>query len=449
MFNKCFCWSVSDDAVAPPARDILCPCAPLDASIGENGHQRHKRSNVSGSGRDPAAHHARRVNTLLALRRLMAPGESWLATGFDRSRKETRTAEERAGKGCSRVLSSLDGYLRGGLECPTEADEHRTSADRSALRGQFQGSAVWDAVICRPTGSEQEGFPQTDDPEGWKTAVAQSGIVPHEESVLRTADLWYGCHRQADEGDSCSDKRCPACWEGSRLLQSRVRCSRFKHNVSSRASSRLGRFKGGNVRHARIGGPFPRAWAVGADSGDDVEIFKSPVAQRQGLTGDSGVTLAKILYFFDVEGNRRVGEDGVGPPMEYVLVYEYVTCGPGRIKKGDKATDHPTFFLQGRPGIKPSVFPVDAIRRHVHMYHACPLSSFETAGGGVVGAGATGSEESRAESQCGLHRVRDCDGGGLVWEHYYELAKPGNSIRQRDTYILNEHWHSAWQDGIV
>ncbi|CAM9433741.1 unnamed protein product, partial [Ascophyllum nodosum] len=44
--------------------------APHDASIGEQGHQRHKRSNKSGSGRDPAAHHARRVNTLLALRRL-------------------------------------------------------------------------------------------------------------------------------------------------------------------------------------------------------------------------------------------------------------------------------------------------------------------------------------------------------------------------------------------
>ena len=179
---------------------MLSSGAPLDASIGEHGHQRHKRSNVSGSGRDPAAHHARRVNTLFALRRLMAPGESWLATGFDRSKKETRTTEEKAGEGCSRVLRALDGFLRGGIECPTDADERRTPANRSALHRQFQGGALWDAVIGRPAGSEEEDMPQTNDLEGWQTAVAQSGIVPHEESILRTADRWYGCHRSADEG---------------------------------------------------------------------------------------------------------------------------------------------------------------------------------------------------------------------------------------------------------
>ncbi|CAM9785362.1 unnamed protein product, partial [Ascophyllum nodosum] len=38
-----------------------------NSAIGEAGHQRHKRSNKSGSGRFPPEHHMRRTNTLLAL----------------------------------------------------------------------------------------------------------------------------------------------------------------------------------------------------------------------------------------------------------------------------------------------------------------------------------------------------------------------------------------------
>ena len=146
--------------------------APLDASIGEHGHQRHKRANVSGSGRDPAAHHARRVNTLFSLRRLMTPGVSWMATRYDRSARTRIRSEEKAGPGCSRVLRSLDGYLRGGLEAEGVAEEGSMTR-----RGQYQGAAIWNSKITRRLPGQNS---QTNEPEqDWEAQVAQSGIVPY------------------------------------------------------------------------------------------------------------------------------------------------------------------------------------------------------------------------------------------------------------------------------
>ena len=192
-----------------------------------------------------------------------------------------------------------------------------------------------------------------------------------------------------------------------------------------RASSGLGRFKGGNVRSA--------------------SFFTSPRSHAAGLAVDGGVTLAKILYFFDHEGNKRAGNSqGQGPMMEYVLVYEYVTRGKERSKLGDCVTEHPTYFLQARPRTKPSVFPVGAIRRHVHMFHMCPLGSF-------AAASATSSvpQEMDAPLMCGLHSAANTKGGGNVWKLHYHPASAAQRKIQRDSYLLNEHWHSAFQDGVV
>ena len=420
------------------------PGAPLDASIGEQGHQRHKRSNKSGSGRDPAAHHARRVNTLLALRRLTNADESWKATHHDYSAKKTVTRDVHAGAGCTRVLKSLDGALRGGLDSPRDPDEGARPTTAMA-RGTFHGSAQWNARMLDVSVEGQRGITTTDGELEWEACLAESGIVPHVETVLESATWWYGCDRTPNNRTTCEDPRCPICWEGSGLNNDDIRCSRVKHGVPPRASSGLGRFKGGDVRSATCIGTTPRDWAVGDGSGEDVEIFTSRRTHAAGLSVDGGVTLAKILYFFDHEGNKRAGNShGQGPMMEYVLVYEYVTRGKGRSKLGDHVTEHPTYFLQGSPRTKPSVFLVGAIRRHVHMFHMCPLGSF-------AAASATSSvpQEMDAPLTCGLHSAANTKGGGKVWKHHYHLASAAQRKIQRDSYLLNEHWHSAFQDGVV
>ena len=130
--------------------------------------------------------------------------------------------------------------------------------------------------------------------------------------------------------------------------------------------------------------------------------------------------------------------------MEYVLVYEYVTRGKGRPKLGDHVTEHPTYFLQARPRTKSSVFPVGAIRRHVHMFYTCPLGSFAAAS-----ASSSVPQEMDAPSMCGLHSSANTKGGGKVWKHHYHLASAAQGNIQRYSYLLNEHWHSAFQDGVV
>lgn len=86
----------------------------------------------------------------------------------------------------------------------------------------------------------------------------------------------------------------------------------------------------------------------------------------------------------------------------------------------------------------PSVFPVDAIRRHVHMYHLCPASHFEPQAANTAAI---------AES-CGL-RDDDTGKGAKVWKHHYILAAAKPLSGQRDAYMLNEHWRGAFQDGVV
>lgn len=225
---------------------------------------------------------------------------------------------------------------------------------------------------------------------------------------------------------------------GQSLKNQKLSCSRFKHGLPPKVSSGCGRLKGGDVQSATTEGLTPRAWAVGP-GGEDVEIFTTPEARRQNLSGDGEVTLAKILYFFDVEGNQRLNSvETSGPTMEYVLVYEYVTCGVGRAKKEDPATKHPTYWLQGGTRVTPSVFPVEAIRRHIHMYHFCPASTFAV----------VGSPSSSAPHSCGLCDDDPRKGGGPIWKHHYNLAA-AHGQGGRDAYMLNEHWRGPCQDGVI
>ena len=91
----------------------MFPGHALDASIGESGHQRHKRSNKSSSGRDPAFHHMRQVNTVMPLEPATR-SEPSLAYKYDRKLKKHVQRPVCSGAGTIRELTTLAGNLGGG-----------------------------------------------------------------------------------------------------------------------------------------------------------------------------------------------------------------------------------------------------------------------------------------------------------------------------------------------
>ena len=426
-----------------PHPSLIWKGRPQNADVGEGGHQFHKLSNSSGSSRDPPAHHARRVNTLLALTRLMTP-EPYTATSYSFSTKKKVTEQVTSGPGCQRVLQAVGARLRGGISKAIDGAGDTNPTAVSA--GQRHRSATWSAAILR------DGDAAADDAgagsagggakEPWEVVVSEGAIRPSAGAILRANSTWFDCGRtDADNSGVCTDPRCSACWEGGRtnLENDGISCYQIKHGVPSKVSSGMGRLKGADVKAASTAGANPRDWAVGSGQGEHVEIFTSRKAQMEDLTGDGNVTLATILYFFDHNANRRAGStDEAGPTVEYVLVYEFVTCGAGRSKKEDSATRHPTYWLQGGVSQRPSVFPADAIRRHVHMYHQCPASSF-----------ITGVNPSPAPNACGLRDDDREKGGGKIWKHHYRLAADRPTNGTRDAYMLNEHWQGSFQDGVV
>ena len=60
-----------DSMPSPWSRGVISLGLMPNAGVGEAGHRRHKRGNKSGSGREMAKHHMRRVNTELALEALL------------------------------------------------------------------------------------------------------------------------------------------------------------------------------------------------------------------------------------------------------------------------------------------------------------------------------------------------------------------------------------------
>lgn len=436
-----------------PAWLLTCNCTPRNvhislegrpqnADVGESGHQIHKKANKSGNGQNPAAHHARRFNTLLALSRVSGP-EPYTGFRYCYSRKRKVFETVTSGSGCQRVLTALAANLPGGISDIQDAATRRTPT-AAASTGKYPGSAMWRTrLLPDDQAADSANAPGQDGAnESWVDCVAgESGIRPHTATVLRAASSWFGCGRREGDLLLCSEPKCPTCWEDgpANLHNTGTFCSRFKHGMPPKASSGLGRLKGGDVKSATSAGSTPRGWAVGAGQGEDVEIFTTPTARASDLSGDGDVTLAKILYFFDIEGNRRAGGTGGGPTMEFVLVYEYVTCGRGRSKKEDPATKHPTYWLRGGPSVVPSVFPVDAVRRHVHMSHLCPVSSFEAC-----------TSHTSVSQSCGLRDDATARGGGKVWCHEYNLASSDRTkVERGDAYMLNEHWRGVFQDGVV
>ncbi|CAB1102238.1 unnamed protein product [Ectocarpus sp. CCAP 1310/34] len=331
--------------------------------VSEGGHEHHEKRNTSGSSRDPLAHHARSTYTKLALMRL-ATSETSTATRYFYFKNTKITDTVTSGLGCQRVLQALDDSLSGGMMKIVDGTEG-----------------------TKPTAAM----------EAWEACLSEGAVRPSAGGILNANTLRYA------NGHSDGDGR----------------------DVWNELSG-LARLKGGDVKAATAGGATPRDWAVGSGQGDAVEIFTNPMAKRDDLSGDGDVTLGRILYF-DHEGNRRPdATPGAGPAMELVLPYEFVTCGSGRSKEADSVTQHPTYWLQGGVKQVPSDYLIEAIRRHVMMYHHRAASSF-----------ATGVSHTPASDSCRHRDDHKARGGGRFRKHHYRLAV-ANSSGPRDAYMLNE-----------
>ncbi|CAB1100697.1 unnamed protein product [Ectocarpus sp. CCAP 1310/34] len=144
-----------------------------DASTGEAAHQGNKKVNHSNSGRNAAAHYARRFNMDLAIDALDEE-IPWEVTRFDRRLKKYIVETVMAGSGCSAVLRSLGDDLPRGLSCaPTDARAAGTptAAQRAA---KFPGAATWTSVLWEagsPRGNDAGGG-------GWESRISTGLFVP-------------------------------------------------------------------------------------------------------------------------------------------------------------------------------------------------------------------------------------------------------------------------------
>ena len=72
-----------DSMSSPWSRGAISLGVMPNAGVEEAGHQRHKRGNKPGAGREMANHHMQRVNTELALEALL-DGTSWKTQKYSR-----------------------------------------------------------------------------------------------------------------------------------------------------------------------------------------------------------------------------------------------------------------------------------------------------------------------------------------------------------------------------
>lgn len=257
----------------------------------------------------------------------------------------------------------------------------------------------------------------------WAERVSTARHRPDEATLSRAYNTYYSCG-----GGGCDNARCLRCSDEGPLQVRELRCARFMR-VSRAASCGTGRLGGGDAKAACLAGPVDD-WVLGQGQGDDVEIFTAPPPEQDGPVPAEKLTIVKIVNFFLHEGNVNSIIGGARPLTWWVLGYDYVGIGAGNERVQDSITGHPTLQLRGRG--RPLVFPVDAVRRQVHMYHQCPQRS-------EIGSNRT--------FVCGA-REAGSTRRGRIWCHRFRLATPGSS-NGYDRYLLNEVHHSINQDTFL
>jgi len=389
-----------------------------DTSSSEFAHQQSKLVGRS-SGSDVAAHFARRANTNAATLAL-ANNLEYDVSMYDRRRKEHLRVQVRPGPGCVDAMKQLGHALRLGFSGAPRDDYAAPTPTPAQLKGQYPGGATWTATLW------QEG--DEDAVEGdWVDRLKSGNLRPDALALLKGYRTYYGCDGRG-AGVPCDNCRCPWCSVNPNALENvDIACSRYYHAAPYVASSGQGRWKGGDAKSASRPGP-PLDWALGAGGGDDVEIWKAPPpdADEHAQIDPSKLTIAKIIYFFKHESNA--GVDGGGrADTWWVLVHDYVGIGQGtsNVRVIDPITQHPVLRLRGRG--RPLVYPADAIRRQLHLYHRCPEAG---------------------EWRCGEVPAGPVSAAASVWQHKYKLLSP-DAGDGYDQYLLNEFHHTASRDSFV
>lgn len=372
-----------------------------NTNTAESKHKGSKITSSSSSGRDNQEHLWKCHNDQLALR-ACADGVQWTARD----------------------------YVNG--KWVIKKDCTAGSVTRIVLRDLFKvfplspAGLSDDAGLAEGAGGHPHGYKEwesclQDDPAGvdtdqgtWQQRVSQT--LPSCQHLEERYDELFGCGRL--EGDEpCQDKPlCSFCWRnrGWGLVYRRVCCFSHWGQAPEAVSAGMGKILGGTVVDACR---KPSSWMLDRPRGvNDIEIYVSADAARDGTTGVGHTTLAKVIYFFEHQGNdQRKGENEHPQPgivTLWLACLEYVTAGTGHQRKVDPATGFDVFHLRSTL----SFFPVQFIRRAVHIVHQCPTSG---------------------DSACGL--VSE-GGKRQVWQ--CKLGK-GSS------YLLNKYFHSIARDPLT
>lgn len=386
-----------------------------DASPGEGAHQLHKSQNTSDNRNNPTKHYMMRANTKAALLAL-SNGLEYQVRKYDRSTRQHDIVDVQAGPGCVRLMQWL-GPILGHDRVP--ASIHAPpDMTLSELRGQFPGSAVWASSVFKPDDVANTSGP-------WNARVSTGRHRPDERSLMAAYDTYFSC--DGGNGGGCDNERCIKCSDKHTLEIQHIDCARSMC-VSRARSCGTGRLTGGDAKAADGTGPQDD-WVLGQGQGNDVEIFTGPPPTDDGPVDPGQLTIVKIAYFFRHTGNRHSMTGEPPPETWWLLGYDYVGVGPQNSRVPDAVTGLPILKLRGRS--RPLVFPVEAIRRQVHLYHQCPQRC------------EVGSDRSFVcETQGGN---TDAD---LVWRHKFRLAAP-ECTNGYDRYILNELHHSITQDSFL
>lgn len=363
-----------------------------NTNTAESKHKHHKTGAASSDGRGNLAHIWRTYNDQLAIKAL-ADGVTWAARSFVNGKWIVKE-DCQAGTVTREVLRDLVKVLP--LEPASASNRGNTSCG-----GHPHGYKEWEAVLREPGDGS--------DDVTWEDMVSRT--LPSPTVLEEQYDEVLGCGRTEDD-PACSSPTCSFCWRnrGEGLFYRTVCCFNHWGQAPEEVSAGVGRIKGVRVQDAC---QAPGTWMLSRSAGNDIEIYLTANAVREGMTGVGRTTFGHVVYFFEHQGNNQRRNDNdrfkVGVYTIWVAVLEYVTAGAGHRLKADPCTGLDVFHLR----TVLSFYPVSAIRRVVHMMHLCPTS----------GAGACG------------------------------LVKEGNKkpawrckINKHSGYLLNKYFHSIGRD---
>lgn len=365
-----------------------------NTNVAESKHKEEKQNAGSASGRDNPEHIWRTTNDSIALKALV-DGFTWDARGWDGYHWVHESVV--AGPACRGVLQDLFPVLplAPGF---AEGDDDKPSRRRPS------GYVQWEADLRKEVGVGEQS--------GWSKVV--SDTVPSAQTLENRYSEMLGCGRALGE-EVCTSPTFSSCWRnrGRGLSHSAVACFNQWGDAPLEVSAGTGTIRGGAGRDAAVNSAI---WSLSTASGaNDVEIYVTPKAQKDGTRGVRFTTLGKVVDFFEHQDNDvRRGDTAhiqQGPWTVLVAVLEYVTAGAGHRRKVDPATSCDAFTLRRTI----TFYPASAIRCVVQMVYSCPSSG---------------------EFACGLGNQ---GGKKAVWRC---------TLRHGTQCILNKYFHSFGREPI-